>query len=319
MCYSAALGRHGYNIVSRGGLVWVESRALADFPWLLHAFSTRSGGFSKGTARGLNLGFIAADSRAHVLRNRREFLSRLGAAEYVLASLRQTHSVHIYQVAKKRKTEYRPSGYALPEPPPDHATVGDALVTDEPEILLSVRVADCLPILLVDPRRRAVAAVHAGWRGTLARIAEKTVAVMRLIFGSDPRDLHAAIGPGIRSCCYAVGEEVVAAFCGRFVNGEQYFHAPPPRDPADSLATKYPLLFLARRPPGHLDNPIPAAHLDLVAATTDQLQTAGLRASRIHAAEYCTACRTDLFFSHRREGAHTGRSMAVIGIRPGKD
>ena len=191
------------------------------------------------------------------------------------------------------------------------------MLTNEPGILLSVRVADCLPILLVDPRWRAVAAVHAGWRGTLARIAEKTVGVMRQIFGSNPRDLRAAVGPGIRACCYEVGEEVLAAFCGRFVQGEKYFRAPPPRDPADAVAAKYPLLFLSKRPPGHRDDRSPAAHLDLVAATKDQLQSAGLRASNIHAAEFCTACHTDLFFSHRKEGARTGRMMAVIGIRTG--
>ena len=179
-----------------------------------------------------------------------------------------------------------------------------------------MRVADCFPILLVDPRRRAVAAVHAGWRGTLARIAEKTVGVMRQIFESNPGDLRAAVGPGIGACCFEVGEEVVAAICGRFVKGEQYIRVPPPRVPADTLAAKYPLLFLSKRPPGHLDDRSPAAHLDLVAATKDQLQSAGLRASNIHAAEFCTACRTDLFFSHRKEGARTGRMMAVIGIRP---
>lgn len=321
VCYIGGLGRQSFRIVTRGGLEWLECGGLTRFPWLLHAFSTRLGGVSKGAARGLNLGMTKSDPSLNVEENRRRFLSTLGAEGFVLASLRQTHSTHIYRAEKKtrREPQYHPSGYPAPELPENRVPVGDALLTDEPGILLCVRVADCLPILLVDPRRRAVAAVHAGWRGTLARIAEKTVGVMRQILGSKPRDLRAAVGPGIRACCYEVGEEVVAAFCGRFVQGEKYFHAPPPQNPADAVAAKYPLLFLSKRLPGHLDGRSPAAHLDLVAATKDQLQSAGLRASNIHAAEFCTACRTDLFFSHRKEGPRTGRMMAVIGIKPGQD
>lgn len=319
VCYIAGLGRRSYRIVSKGGLTWLECNALKGFPWLLHAFSTRRGGVSKGAARGLNLGMITSNPTANVEKNRRAFLSQLGAEDFVLASLRQTHSTQIYRAMKKprRELQYHLSGYPAPELPEKRVPVGDALLTDDAGILLSVRVADCLPILLVDSRRRAVAAVHAGWRGTLARIAEKTVGVMRQIFGSDPRDLRAAIGPGIRACCYEVGDEVVAAFCGRFAEGEKYFHAPSPRNPADAMAAKYPLLFLSKRPPGHLDDRPPAAHLDLVAATKDQFLEAGLRAANIHVAEFCTACHTDLFFSHRKEGAHTGRMMAVVGIRAG--
>lgn len=319
MCYIAGLGREQLKIVSRGGLDWLECEALARIPWLVHAFSTRRGGVSKGAARGLNLGMIASDPATNVVKNRRRFFARLGARGFALASLRQTHSTHIYRAVRRipGEPEYYLSGYPAPARPGNRVPEGDALLTNEPGILLSVRVADCLPILLVDPRRRGVAAVHAGWRGTLARIAEKTVGVMRQVFGSNPRDLRAAVGPGIRACCYEVGEEVVAAFCGRFVNGEKYFHAPPPQDPAQALAAKYPLLFLSQRPPGHLDDRHSAAHLDLVAATKDQLQSAGLRASNIHVAEFCTSCRTDLFFSHRKEGSRTGRMMAVIGIRAG--
>jgi YfiH family protein len=293
---------------------------LARFPWLLHAFSTRRGGASKGVARGLNLGFVEADSRANVETNRRRFLARLGAQDWTLATLRQTHSTHIYRAVRKtlEEPDYDPAGYPAPAGRGRRAPEGDALMTDQPGILLPVRVADCLPILLADPRRRAVAAVHAGWRGTLARIVQKTVGVMRQVFGTDPQDLRAAVGPGIRACCYEVSEDVVSAFCGRFPRGEMYFRDLPPRNPSEALAEKYPLLFLSQQPPGHLEDRLPAAHLDLAAAAKDQLVDAGLRAASIHVADFCTACRTDLFFSHRREGARTGRMMAVIGIRPDK-
>ena len=185
-------------------------------------------------------------------------------------------------------------------------------------MLLSVRSADCLPILLADPRRRAVAAVHTGWKGALGRVPEKTVGVMRALFGSDPRDIAASIGPGIRSCCYEVGEEVVAAFEARFVNSRRFFRFAPPSNPSEALSNRYPLLFLSKQPPGHLAQPESAAYLDLVAVAREQLRAAGLRPSNIHVADFCTACRTDLFFSHRKEGSRTGRVMAVIGIRPGK-
>lgn len=320
MCYIGNLGRTTFKTVSRGGLEWLECGALTRLPWLLHAFSTRHGGVSKGAARGLNLGFIEADSRAHVEKNRRRFFSQLGEQNWTLASLRQIHSTHIYRVVRKTREEpeYHPAGYPAPAGRGRRAPEGDALMTDQPGILLPVRVADCLPILLADPRRRAVAAVHAGWRGTLARIVQKTVGVMRQVFGTDPQGLRAAVGPGIRACCYEVSEDVVGAFCGRFSRGESYFRDLPPRNPTDALAEKYPLLFLSKQPPGHLEDRLPAAHLDLVAATEDQLLEAGLRAANIHVAEFCTACRTDLFFSHRKEGARTGRMMAVIGIRPDK-
>jgi YfiH family protein len=318
VCYIGGLGRQSFKIVSGGGLEWLECAALARFPWLVHAFSTRRGGVSKEPARGLNLGMTASDSAANVEKNRRQFFTQLGAEDFKLASLRQTHSTHIYQAVRKTREfpAFHLSGCAAAELPKHRVPIGDALITDAPGILLSVRVADCLPILLADPRQHAVAAVHAGWRGTLARIVEKTVGVMRQVFGSDPRDLMAAVGPGIRACCYEVGPEVVEAFCGRFVRGERYFRALPPRDPSEAIASKYPLLFLSKQPPGHLDDRLPGAHLDLVAATNDQLQVAGLRPSNIHVAGSCTACRTDLFFSHRKEGARTGRMMAVVGIRP---
>lgn len=304
------------QIVARGGLSWVESRALAPIPWLLHAFSTRVGGASQGPCRGLNLGFIESDRRQRVEQNRAEFFAALGVEGFSLAELKQTHSTHVYQVALDRagQARYMPagSGQLLPagKPPP-----GDALVTNHPDVLLSIRTADCHPILLADPRRRAVAAIHAGWRGTLARIAEKTVGVMRAVFGSNPRDLTAAIGPGIQSCCYAVGEEVVSKFHGRFVHAERYFKPVRVDEESAALVAKYPNIFLSPFPPGHEPMNQAAAHLDLAAALRDHLLAAGLPLTKIDCSKFCTACRTDLFFSHRQEGPRTGRMMAVIGMR----
>ncbi len=307
------------KLISRCGLTWVESGALARFPWLLHAFSTRAGGASTGPCRGLNLGFTESDRRKTVEQNRRKFFATLGAAAFPRAHLRQIHSTHILRavVRDSRRIELIPVGADAPLDPKGGALAGDALVTDQPGILLSVRTADCQPILLVDSRRRVIAAIHAGWRGALGRIAEKTVGVMRAVFGSSPRHITAAIGPGIQACCYSVGEELVAAFHGRFVHAAQFFKPVPVDQESAALAAKYPNIFLSRFPPGHAPMAQAAAHLDLPAVIHDQLLAAGLAPSRIHTSEFCTACRTDLFFSHRREGARTGRMMAVIGIKPG--
>lgn len=309
--------QQAFNLVARGGLRWLECRAFARLPWLLHAFSTRAGGVSAAPAAGLNLGFTTRDARANVEENRRRFFSQLGAEGYSLASLRQRHSTHIYLVVRGQSgnLEFRPSGLPPPPRPPEHLPIGDALMTDQPGVLLAVRVADCLPILVLDPRRRAVAAIHAGWRSALGRIIEKTVGLMRAVFGSDPHHLLAALGPCIRACCYEVGEEVVAAFCGRFPRGEQFFREASPASPSPVRAARDSLPFLLAQPPGHETHRASATYLDLVAAALDQLRSAGLRSSRIQVADFCTACRTDLFFSHRKEGKNTGRTMAVIGIR----
>lgn len=319
VCYIEPLSPNTHSIVSHGELQWVECRAVQRYRWLLHAFSTRRGGTSQGATRGLNLGFRESQARAPVEKNRRLFLQAVGASNFTLAALRQIHSTHIFRVARLRRKgiEYFPAGSARPLARGERLPAGDALITQQPGILLSIRTADCLPVLLVDPVHRAVAALHAGWRGTLGRLAEKVVGVMRGQFHSDPRRMIAVIGPGIRACCYSVGEEVVSAFRGRFVASEGFFRPVPSSDSRATATASYPLQFLSNYPPGHAPAHLTAVHLDLAAAIQNQLLGAGLVPSRIHDVGLCTSCRTDLFFSHRQEGPRTGRMMAVIAIRNG--
>jgi hypothetical protein len=266
----------------------------------------------------LNLGFIRGEERAPVEQNRRVFLAQLGAASFALASLRQIHSPHVYQVTRAAggKLEYRFCGIPFPELRPGTPPAGDALLTDEPGILLSVRTADCLPVVLVDTRRRAIAVIHAGWRGLLARVIEKTVGEMRRLFGSEPPRLLAALGPSIRACCYEVGEEVREAFQGCFPQAEKFFFPPPNRSRASAEHTS--AFFLPARPRPDASGPraAPGVHLDLVAGAREQLRNAALHLRNVFVADFCTACRTNLFFSHRKEGQRTGRAMAVAGIRP---
>ena len=250
----------------------------------------------------------------------RRFIQALGAGRFPMATLRQIHSAIVYCASPGG------SGAALhyqlagdPVPPagrPPRTCSGDALVAAHPGLLLGIRVADCVPILMVDRERRAVAAVHAGWRGALNRIVEKAAGEMCRMFNSEPRHLLAAVGPSIRRCCYDVGPEVEDAFCGAFPTGETFFHKVAASPEELRMALRYQTLFSLQAPPGHgVEDSFSKVHLDLVAAVRYQLEHAGVPANQIYVADYCTACRTDLFYSYRKEGSLAGRMWAVIGMR----
>jgi YfiH family protein len=193
---------------------------------------------------------------------------------------------------------------------------GDGMMTDVPGVFLGIQTADCVPVLVADVRRRAVAVFHAGWRGTLARIVERGIGAMRLRYGSRPQDLQAVVGPSIGPCCYAVGEEVLFEFDSQFAYASQLFSEVYDSDP---VRDKYPRLFLAARAPGH-SNIGPQIHLDLWQANRRQLLDAGIPARRITVLGECSACAGlgtatgRKYFSHRAESGFTGRMMAVIGV-----
>jgi YfiH family protein len=297
----------GWHTRRSEGIEALESPALAQFDWLVHGFSTKAGGVSDfGGARVLNLGYTEWDSRDNVRTNRARFQAALGAAAMRMTLVRQIHSDIIHEFSA----------------PAESAPRGDALITRTPGLLLAVGTADCVPILLADPRQRAVAAIHAGWRGTLARITEKTLGRMQMSFGTRPADIVAVVGPAIGGCCYEVGPEVVQAFAARFPNASEWFEqmseGPLGKTTTfESIAAgeaPNPLKWLWQTPPGH-DPPPPALRLDLAAANRSQLVAAGVRAANIVSSPLCTACRTDILFSYRRERLRTGRLLGVIGIR----
>jgi polyphenol oxidase len=271
--------------------------------WLIHGFSTRTGGKTTVYRPGktdLNLGFTNSDDPNHVTRNRSLFVDAATGGKKILGmvTLRQIHSSLIRRVAAE-----------------DISTPlkGDGLMTDQPGVLLGIQTADCIPVLVADRKNRAVAAFHAGWRGTLARIVENGVGRMRLEFGSRPENLIASIGPGIGQCCYSVGEEVRQQFESQFIYAPELFREVYDSDP---VKEKYPMLFLTARAPGHSELG-PAMHLDLVEANRRQLLAAGLKKGSIFVTGQCTGCNTDRFFSHRIEKGFTGRMMSVIGVAAG--
>jgi YfiH family protein len=279
------------------GVQVLQCAALERISWLVHGFTFRPGGASVLDAKQVfNLGRTDWDTRENVLANRKKLLTALGAEKMQLVSQRQFHSA----LAR------------VFDAPPTEPLKGDAALTRTPGLLLAVLTADCVPILLVDTKRRAVAAVHAGWRGTLKRVAEKTLGKMRMAFGTQPRDVFAVLGPGICPCCYEVGAEVAQAFHSQFAHAREWFEGPFDRLVSDD--TPNPLQWLNMHPPGHQPPP-PLVHFDLFAANRWQLGEAGVSASKILSSGLCTSCRKDILFSHRAEFGRTGRLMGVVGIR----
>jgi YfiH family protein len=294
--------KSAWSIRRAHGLQIVESQALAKLGWLVHGFSTRPGGESLlDDKRVLNLGFTDWDDRIRVAANRTKFAAALPAREMLLVTLRQFHSDVICVAAAP-----------TPDASNAYAPRADALTTRTSGLLLGVQTADCVPILLADMRHRVVAAIHAGWRGTLARIAVKALGRMRMEFGTRPRDVVVALGPAIGRCCYEVGPEVAQAFAAQFPGAADWFDGP-----FEQLAQGEDPLWLpwlTMMPPGHVPPP-PRVQFDLRACNHRQLIDAGVPETQIDVSDLCTACRTDLLFSYRREGAKTGRMMAMIGVR----
>jgi YfiH family protein len=283
----------------------LQAPAWKKIPWLVHGFSTRQGGAtrcygSKSPSFTLNLGFTKDDSRENVEKNRKQLLLALGAATkgkpWPLATLRQVHSDLIHVV----------------QSPAQPAFTGDGLITNRPGIALAVMTADCLPVMLVDPKNRAVGVFHAGWRGTVKRVVEKGLGIMRHEYGSLPDYIDAVIGPGIGKCCYEVGDELKYEFESQFAYAGELFHEVYD---SDAVRQKYPMLFMNARAPGHGDTG-PKLHLDLTEANRRQLVAAGVPEDQITVLGHCTACDTRKFFSHRAEKGKTGRMMAVVGMHP---
>ncbi|HKG81226.1 MAG TPA: peptidoglycan editing factor PgeF [Pyrinomonadaceae bacterium] len=273
--------------LSEAGFYWREIegvRALVCAPLeedgFVNGFSTRLGGVSEMPANALSLAGFNEDTAENILENRRRFL-KLFQGEWVLAGCWQVHGAEVRVVHTVE--EARPA-----ENQQGETVFCDLIVSNASGVLAGVKTADCVPILLGDRVSGAFAAVHAGWRGTLATAV--IVAVRRMIdeYDAKPENLRVAIGASAGACCYEVGSDVIDAFTSRFVDGQK--------------------LFTPTRP-SH-------AMVDLLQANQDQLVSAGVRLERIHTAPICTMCRTDLFFSYRKEKSlhgKVGRLMAVVG------
>ncbi|MBI5526006.1 MAG: peptidoglycan editing factor PgeF [Deltaproteobacteria bacterium] len=215
----------------------------------------------------MNFSRSVGDPPENVARNEDILREHLGAAGAPIVTVNQVHGTSVLIV------EGGCGGGG------DH----DALVTARPRVLIGVKTADCTPVLLCEPVRKVVGAVHAGWRGTAALVAARSVDAMRSAFGCDPSDIVAVIGPSVGRCCYRVGDEVAKAFSKDLGGG-----------------------FLSEENGG--------LFADLHGANRKALVLAGVRPSNIHVIDLCTACNPGLFFSHRRDGGKTGRHLNFAGL-----
>ena len=249
-------------------------------PGVAHGFSTRLGGVSEGVYASLNLAPNRDDDPAHVRENVRRFCAALGADAGAMVFSSQVHGDTV------RPCTSADAGYGLDRPVPYDA---DGLVTDVPGLALVVFSADCLPILLYDPVRRAVGAVHAGWRGTALGIVERAAEKLRDCYGCDPADIRAAIGPGISKCCFETHEDVPNAMT----------------EAMGSAALPY----IEVLPTGKF-------HVDLKGLNARRLERAGLSPEHIAVSPDCTACLPDKYWSHRVTRGVRGSQAALILLTP---
>jgi len=251
---------------------YLQFHSFSGDPALQHAVFTRQGGVSPAPFASLNLSVSVPDEKDNVYANRRRAYGLYGRDT---GSVVHAHLVHGNDVARVTRAD---DG--------TWASRVDGIITDEPGCALTMNFADCAPILLYDPRRRAIGIGHAGWKGAIVDLPGAMVRAMQQTFGSRPQDLLAAVGPCIGPCCYEVGQEVISAVHDAFSRPEALLR----------------------------DNGGARPYFDLPAANRVNLQRAGVQ--QVEMSGYCTACRTDLFFSHRAEKGRTGRFGAILMLAP---
>lgn len=250
------------------GITYYSSPGLEGIQGLVHAFLGRSGGVSTGHLASLNLGRREEDKPENLAENKRRVGAAFGIDEEKIFTVSQVHSDRIVIIDEPDITLEEIKMYEA-----------DGIITGAKGIAIGILTADCVPVLLFDRKKRVVAAVHAGWKGTASNISAKVVEIMMERFESRPQDITAAIGPAIGPCCYEVGEDVVTTVGHR-----------------DGIAVQHGNKW----------------HVDLPKANLLQLRDAGL--TDIDLSNICTSCSTDLFFSHRGEKGKTGRLLSFISL-----
>ncbi|MGF7185053.1 hypothetical protein GGQ84_001139 [Desulfitispora alkaliphila] len=271
--------KDGWSVKKTGKIECVFAKNLLNFDNITHGFSTRYGGVSQKPYESLNLGIHTPDDNNRVIRNRKIFTESLGINLQDCVTAEQVHSNNIYIVGKadrgKGITDY---STAVPET--------DALLTATSGVGLMMFFADCIPIILFDPINKVIAIAHGGWRGTVENIVQKTIVGMIENFNSKPKDIFAAIGPGIGKCCYEVDNRIINKIPETFIDNYVLCQVD---------AEKY--------------------KLDLKLLNYKQLLSAGILSKKISLSSICTSSRADLFFSHRRDKGKSGRMGALIMLK----
>ncbi len=262
----------------RGGTLLYQFENLSQFPEISHFVSTREGGVSQGNFSGLNLGFRTGDDHFRVLQNRRILADAIGIGLEKFTFAMQNHTANINLVDSKG----RGRGSAEHESALENT---DAMITSVEKICLTVQTADCVPVLLYDPVERVIAAVHAGWKGTLKKVTGHTIEKMIQNYGCKAENILAAMGPANGPCCYEVGEDVC-------------------RETRIALGSTKGILHPAKKPGKFIFDQWNANRLQMI--------DYGIREDHIETAETCTQCRHETFFSSRAHNGVTGRQAAGI-------
>lgn len=268
----------------KGGVVWVSSPALDRLPWLVNGTSTRLGGVSTGHTASMNFCLNEFDTTENVARNRETFFEAVGIDPESVVNSRQVHKTDIAVVDEAM----------MAMSPEQRATLNgdiDGLTTDVAGATLACYSADCCIVTVADPANRAVGIVHAGWRGTVGKIAAKLLDVMAERYGTDPGDVACSIAPSICRDCFEVGPDVVDAA----------------REAFDVRACE--AIFAAH---GNGDGKY---QFDLWEANAQVLMGAGVPRESIEKPNLCTCCNPDLFFSHRASHGKRGTIMTFVGVR----
>jgi len=274
------LGQEFELIKDQSGIAYLSMPFFDRTGLTVSAFSTRTGGFSLPPYHGLNLAFHVGDDWVNVVENRRLLCQALGLR---LESLVSGNQVHGDEIAVVKRQHLGRGSLDMIGALPDT----DGLICIEPEIPLAAFFADCVPIFLFDPVRRAIGLAHAGWKGTVLEVARKTLQKMQDAFSTKPSDCLAAIGPSVGPCCYEVDKPVLDM-------------------------VKQHLTYA-----GEIIQPLSSEKgmLNLWQANALAMQKAGIAADSIFVGGLCTSCHTQMFFSHRKERGRTGRMAALFMLK----
>lgn len=274
----AVTGSGTTELKEKNHVPYIQFKNLSATGIVKHGFSTRKGGVSTGIFSSMNLNFKCGDDPDAVMENYRRMAAALNMRVEDMVLSDQTHTTNVRVITE----EDRGKGILKPQ---DYSDV-DGMITNVPGIVLVTSYADCVPLYFVDPVRKAIGLSHSGWKGTVGHIGQKTVWKMHEVYGSEPKDIVAAIGPSICQSCYEVSDDVAEAFRANFTADEA----------ADIL----------------LDKGNGKYQLDLWKANWYVLTDAGILPEHLSVTDLCTACHPDLLWSHRKTNGQRGGLSAFL-------
>lgn len=276
----AVTGSGTTELKEKNHVPYIQFKNLSATGIVKHGFSTRKGGVSTGIFSSMNLNFKRGDDPDAVMENYRRMAAALNMRVEDMVLSDQTHTTNVRVITE----EDRGKGILKPQ---DYSDV-DGMITNVPGIVLVTSYADCVPLYFVDPVRKAIGLSHSGWKGTVGHIGQKAVEKMHEVYGSEPKDIVAAIGPSICQSCYEVSDDVAEAFRANFTADEA----------ADIL----------------LDKGNGKYQLDLWKANWYVLTDAGILPEHLSVTDLCTACHPDLLWSHRKTNGQRGGLSAFLSL-----